>query len=152
MNVRKLDRITIGTFCMNPYDLYLCVPVFMPKSMVRKKAQEYLRKEGKKDVYKKGYFRIKRGRIEKTDYDNTDLMAHKELNKNLKYDYELKRFYRCWIIPIEYIEEGEKISRTNVIKYKRIGRKRYETIQQRETEKAIDELIESFKSNKENGE
>lgn len=141
MRVRKLDRIVEVTFCQNPYDLYLALPITIPKSMVRKKAAEYIRKENlKTGKYKNGYLRIKRGRIEKTNYGNTDLTSHKEL----KIDYEDLRFYRCWSIPIERIEEGEEIPRQKVIKYKRIGRKKFENKQIRETEKYLNEMIEEY--------
>lgn len=116
MKLRRLDRITIAEFCGSPIDLYIAIPLSVPKNKLLEKAKEFLRKINIETKQEKGYLRIVTPLIEKTYFDNSELLSH----PYIKWDYFNKLTgYYCWSIKIEFLHNGETISRRKVIKYHR---------------------------------
>ncbi len=149
MKKRKLDRIIDFSMSMNPYNLYVAVPLHMPKNQIIKKVTEYLRKLNFKDNQRFGYYRIRRGKIQRYNLYAFDLVGHKGMNWK-KDIYDITTRYSSRILPIEFVGKGEKIQRHKVIKYKRIGYKKFEVIKEKEVKKAVDKLINQFLEAREN--
>ena len=116
MKNKRLDRITIAEFCGSPIDLYIAIPLSVPKNKVLEKAKEFLRKINIETKQEKGYLRIVTPLIEKTYFDNSELLSHPYMRWN--YFDELTN-YHCWAIKIEFLHKGESISRRKVLKYHR---------------------------------
>lgn len=149
MKKRKLDRIIDFSMSMNPYNLYVAVPLHMPKNQIIKKVTEYLRKLNFKDNQRFGYYRIRRGKVQKYRLCGYELFGHEWIRG---YEEISNVEYAARILPIEFVEKGEKIERHEVIKYKRIGYKKFEVIREKEVKKAVDKLINQFlEAKEENG-
>lgn len=147
MKKRKLDRIIYFDMNMNPYDLYVAVPLHIPKNQIIKKVTEYLRKLNFKDNQRFGYYRIRRGKVQKYRLCGYELFGH-EWIRGYKEISNVE--YAARILPIEFVEKGEKIERHEVIKYKRMGHKKFEFMRKRKIKKLVGELIDQFLEEKEN--
>lgn len=147
MKKRKLDRLIYFDMNMNPYDLYVAVPLYIPKKQIIKKVTEYLRKLNFKDNQRFGYYRIRRGKVQKYRLCGYELFGH-EWIRGYKEISNVE--YAARILPIEFVEKGEKIERHEVIKYKRMGHKKFELMRKRKIKKLVGELIDQFLEEKEN--
>ncbi len=147
MKKRKLDRLIYFDMNMNPYDLYVAVPLYIPKKQIIKKVTEYLRKLNFKDNQRFGYYRIRRGKVQKYRLCGYELFGH-EWIRGYKEISNVE--YAARILPIEFVEKGEKIERHEVIKYKRMGHKKFELMRERKIKKLVGELIDQFLEEKEN--
>lgn len=146
MKKRKLDRIIYFDMNMNPYDLYVAVPLHIHKKQIIKKVTEYLRKLNFKDNQRFGYYRIRRGKVQKYRLCGYELFGH-EWIRGYKEISNVE--YAARILPIEFVEKGEKIERHEVIKYKRMGHKKFELMRERKIKKLVGELIDQFLEEKE---
>lgn len=147
MKKRKLDRLIYFDMNMNPYDLYVAVPLYIPKKQIIKKVTEYLRKLNFKDNQRFGYYRIRRGKVQKYRLCGYELFGHEWIRG---YEEISNVEYAARILPIEFVEKGEKIERHEVIKYKRMGHKKFELMRKRKIKKLVGELIDQFLEEKEN--
>ena len=147
MKKRKLDRIVYFDMDMNPYDLYVAISLHIPKKQIIKKVTEYLRKLNFKDNQRFGYYRIRRGKAQKYKLCGYELFGHEWIRG---YEEVSNVEYVARILPIEFVEKGEKIQRHEVIKYKRMGHKKFEFMRKRKIKKLVGELIDQFLEEKEN--
>lgn len=139
MKNKRLDRITIVEFCGSPIDLYIAIPLKIPKNKVLEKAKEFLRKINIKSKQEKGYLRIVTPLINKTYFDNLELLSH----PHIKWDYfDKSTNYHCWSMKIEFLYKDETINRRKVLKYNRGKNRRFRNYNKKIIEAEINKMFE----------
>ena len=142
MKNRRLDRITITEFCQSPIDLYIAIPLNIPKNKALEKAKEFLRKKNIETKQEKGYFRITSPLIEKMYFDNSELLNHP--CTKWFYNFDELTNYHCWAIKIEFLFTGEEIRRKKVLKYHRGKNRNFTQVHKKHAKANMNKLFEKI--------